>query len=79
MIASPARGRRPWVQMLWLSEILLQHHEIESFAELVTLVQQAAQGGERFFRMDIKPPFPDTPENWEDRLEAVFTAALNEA
>ena len=65
--------------MLWLSEILLQHHEIQSFAELITLVQQAAQHGERFFRMDIKPPFPDTPENWEDRLEAAFTAALDEA
>lgn len=65
--------------MLWLSEILLQHHEIESFTELTKLVQQAAQRGERFFRMDIKPPFADTPENWEDRLEAAFTAALDEA
>lgn len=61
--------------MLWLSEILLQHHEIESFAELVALVHDAACRGERFFRMDVRPPFPDTPENWEDRLEAAFTAA----
>lgn len=61
--------------MLWLSEILLQHHEIESFAELVALVRDAAGRGERFFRMDVRPPFPDTPQNWEDRLEAAFTAA----
>jgi hypothetical protein len=32
-------------------------------------------GGELFFRMDVKPPYPDTPEDWEDRLEAAFSAA----
>lgn len=63
--------------MLWLSEVLLQHHDIESFAQLLECVQQAAREGERFLRMDIKPPFPDTPENWEDRLEAAFTAAVD--
>ena len=65
--------------MLWLSEILLQHHDIESFAELLEIVKQAARKGERFLRMDIKPSFPDTPENWEDRLEAAFTAADDSA
>ena len=63
--------------MLWLSEVLLQHHEIESFVQLLERVQQAAREGERFLRMDIKPPFPDTPENWEDQLEAAFTAAVD--
>jgi hypothetical protein len=63
--------------MLWLSEVLLQHHEIESFAQLLERVKQAGREGERFLRMDIKPPFPDTPENWEDRLEAAFTAAID--
>jgi hypothetical protein len=60
--------------VLWLSEILLQHHEIESFTELMALVREAAGRGERFLRMDVRPPFPDTPESWEDRLEAAFTA-----
>jgi hypothetical protein len=63
--------------MMYLSEILLQHHEIESFSELMSLVQKGAGRGEMFFRMDIKPPFPDTPEDWEDRLEAAFTAVRN--
>jgi len=58
--------------MLYLSEILMEHHELNSFEELVKLVEQKAQG-ERFFRMDVRPPFPDTPENWEDRLEAAFS------
>ena len=64
--------------MLWLSEILLQNQDVDSFEELMVLVKDGARNGERFFRMDIKPPFKDTPENWEDRLEAVFTAALDE-
>ncbi|MEN8217241.1 MAG: sulfur relay protein DsrC [Pseudomonadota bacterium] len=58
--------------MLYLSELLMQHHELENFEELVEVVKQKAQTGERFFRMDVRPPFPDTPENWEDRLEAAF-------
>lgn len=61
--------------MLWLSEILMQHHELESFDELVKVVQQRARTGERFFRMDVRPPFQDTPDDWEDRLEGAFTAA----
>ena len=56
--------------MLYLSEILIEHHELEEFEELVKLVKN--QTDERFFRMDVIPPFPDTPENWEDRLEAAF-------
>ncbi|MCK5523827.1 MAG: sulfur relay protein DsrC [Thiomargarita sp.] len=58
--------------MLYLSELLMQHHDLQNFDELVKLVKQQTETGERFFRMDVIPPFPDTPENWEDRLEAAF-------
>jgi len=59
--------------MLYLSELMIQHHELQSFEELVELIKQQAQTSrERFFRIDVKPTFPDTPENWEDRLEAAF-------
>lgn len=57
--------------MLNLSEVLLKHHELSSFEELVQVIEAEKQN-ERFFRMDVKPPFQDTPENWEDRLEAAF-------
>ena len=60
--------------MLWLSEILMQNHELQSFEDLLALVDAKAKSGEIFFRMDVKPPFPDTPENWEQQLEATFTA-----
>lgn len=63
--------------MRYLSEILLQRHDIESFAELVIAVRKHA-AAERFLNMDIKPPFPDTPDNWEDVLEAAFTGIAPE-
>ena len=62
--------------MLKLSQIMVSNQQIESFEELVPIIQEIARGGERFFRMDVKPPFPDTPEDWEDRLEAVFSGLI---
>jgi len=61
--------------MLHLSEILLQHHELRSFEDLLPVVREAAKQ-ERFFRMDVKPPFADTPENWEDVLEGAFSGVV---
>jgi len=61
--------------MLWLSEILMKHHELDSFEDLVGIVREEGQQGEMFFRMDVRPPFQDTPEDWEDRLEGAFTSA----
>ena len=61
--------------MLWLSEVLLQQHDLESFEQLKQAVCERARNGEMFFRMDVNPPFPDTPQDWEDKLEAAFSAA----
>jgi hypothetical protein len=62
--------------MLWLSELLLKNHDLTSFDQLVPLVQEEARKGEMFFRMDVKPPFGDTPDDWEDRLESAFNGTL---
>lgn len=62
--------------MLWLSEILMQHHDLQTFEQLQEIVKQRARQGERFFRMDVRPPFKDTPEDWEDRLETAFTSKV---
>ena len=44
--------------MLWLSEIILERHDIESFKELeIAVAEKAKQTGEMFFRMDIKPTY----------------------
>ncbi len=61
--------------MLWLSEVLMEGHDMESFAELEKRIMEKAMKGEMFFRMDVKPSFSDTPENWEEKLESVFTSA----
>jgi len=58
--------------ILNLSEVLIQNQQIESFAELIDVIQIVKQGS-RFFRIDVKPQYSDVPENWEDRLEAAFT------
>ena len=57
--------------MLHLSGILLQHHDIATFEQLLEVVRSRAET-EMFFRIDIKPPYPDTPANWEDQLEGAF-------
>ena len=62
--------------MLKLSEVMVSNQQIESFEELTPIIQAIARDGERFFRMDVKPPFPDTPEDWEDRLEAAFSGLI---
>lgn len=60
--------------MLYLSEVLIQEHELSTFKDLMDVIKQRAQAGERFFQMDVRPPFKDTPDNWEERLESVFTS-----
>ena len=62
--------------MLKLSEIMIANPQLESFDDLIPLIRGVARGGERFFRMDVKPPYSDTPLDWEDRLEAVFSSYL---
>lgn len=63
--------------MLVLSEILLRYHELQSFDELLELVKKSAAEGEMFLQTDVRPPFADTPQDWEDRLEAAFTSPVS--
>jgi hypothetical protein len=58
--------------MLYLSEILIQNPDLNSFDELLVTVKERSKR-EMFFRIDVKPQYSDTPEDWEDRLEAAFT------
>lgn len=60
--------------MLWLSEVLIQNHDLENFQQFLQAIKLRRDQGERFLRMDVKPPFVDTPENWEEQVEAVFTS-----
>ena len=77
---APGDEREPVIRpdagpiMLHVSDILIEQHDLESFAELVDAVRTRARD-ERFLRIDVKPPFADTPQNWEDVLESAFTSA----
>jgi hypothetical protein len=62
--------------MLYLSHIMIAHKEIDSFEQLLPVIQEYARRGERFFQMDVKPAYPDTPDNWEDRVEAAFSGRV---
>ena len=60
--------------MLYLSNILIANQDVQSFDELKGLVREFAGRGEMFLRFDVKPPYPDTPNDWEDQLEATFSS-----
>ena len=60
--------------MLWLSEVMLQGQDIESFEQLKEALKKRAGEGELFFQMDVKPEYADTPNDWQDKLEAAFTS-----
>jgi hypothetical protein len=62
--------------MIRLSEILIEEYQLMSFSDLEAAVRQRAVAGERFFKIDIKPQFADTPTNWESVLESIFTARI---
>ena len=61
--------------MLTLSELMIAHPELEDFGELREVLRNAARDA-RFFRMDVRPPYADTPDNWEDVLESTFSGVL---
>jgi len=61
--------------MLWISELLLQRHDLESFEDLKKAVEDRAREGEIHFGLDVKPPFSDPPEDWEVVLETAFSSA----
>ncbi len=62
--------------MLYLSQIMIANQDVQDFEELCDLMKEYARRGERFLRFDVKPPYPGTPEDWEDRLEAAFSSRL---
>jgi hypothetical protein len=56
-----------------LSDIIIQHPEINSFNELLAAVQGITSDDVLFLNFDVKPDYRDTPRNWQWRLEAVFS------
>ena len=62
--------------MLYLSTLLIQEKNVESFDEFLEVIKIRAKSGERFIRLDLKPPYPDTPKDWEEKVESAFTGYI---
>lgn len=60
--------------MLHLSEVLMKNHDLKSFEGLKQALKEEARQGQMFFEIDVKPQFDDTPNDWENQLEAAFTS-----
>jgi hypothetical protein len=55
-----------------VSDLVIGHPEVRSFAELKGLVAGVARSGYRFLEFDVKPDYVDTPRDWDRVLENVF-------
>ena len=62
--------------MARLSDLIIQHPEVDSFDALENLVAHAGESGHMFLEFDLKPDYKDTPKKWEWRLEAAFTRGI---
>ena len=63
--------------MIYLSELLIQNPHLESFDDLLAEIGRQAQQGAIHLKIDIKPNYPDTPSNWEDRVEGAFAGVYS--
>jgi hypothetical protein len=60
--------------VIYLSEILIQNPQLDSFDELCQVVREVAERSSAFhLKIDIKPNYGDTPGDWEDKIEAAFS------
>ncbi len=58
-----------------ISDIIIQHPEINSFNELLDAVRNITSDDVLFLNFDVKPDFRDTPRDWQWQLEGAFSAA----
>jgi hypothetical protein len=57
-----------------ISDIIIQHPDINSFPELLGVVRAMTSEHMLYLNFDVKPDYRDTPRNWEWKLESAFGA-----
>jgi hypothetical protein len=55
-----------------ISDIIIQHPEINSFNELMEAVRCITSEDMLFLNFDVKPDYRDTPREWQWKLETAF-------
>jgi len=55
-----------------ISDIIIQHPEVNSFTELLDKVRAMTSDNMIFLNFDVKPDYRDTPRNWEWKIEVAF-------
>ena len=66
------------IQIL-ISDIIIQHPEINSFDELLAAVRHITSDDMLFLEFDVKPDYRDTPRNWQWQLEGAFIASRQDS
>ena len=55
-----------------ISDIIIQHPEVDSFPELLAKVRAMTSEHMLYLNFDVKPDYRDTPRNWQWKLESAF-------
>ena len=55
-----------------ISDIIINHPEINSFPELLGIVRAMTSEHMLYLNFDVKPDYRDTPRNWQWKLESAF-------
>jgi len=55
-----------------ISDIIIQHPEINSFQDLLDAVRNITSNDMLFLNFDVKPDYRDTPRDWQWQLEGAF-------
>ena len=57
---------------IMISDIIIQHPEINSFNALMDAVRGITSNEMLFMNFDVKPDYRDTPRDWKWQLEGAF-------
>lgn len=55
-----------------LSHIIIHNHDVVKFSDLLKVVTALGERGMVLMEFDLKPDFPDTPRDWQTKLEVAF-------
>jgi hypothetical protein len=66
------------IQIL-ISDIIIQHPEINSFDELLAAVRHITSDDMLFLEFDVKPDYRDTPRDWQWQLEGAFAGGRQDS